>query len=366
MEAMTRHLYLKPGMLLSWIALAPALLASLAGCSYPALLATIVPTLVVNTQASLISATQPGTGVTRELPPIASSQPPASPSKTPAPPVVVSPSKSPVSASMAPLALTVAAIPCDRAAPGNPAIDITVPDDTHFEPGQSFSKTWRLRNDGTCTWNNSYALVWFSGDPLDARLTNNLSENVLPGQNIDITIDLTAPEKPGIYQSNWKLSNKAGELFGIGPNGDAPIWVRIIVEQPNTDTPQPTITPTPTVSTVVAGMTNLKPGESLDLDTNQPGQTQADDLLYALTGDKQHQLVPQNGASLALNQLSQPSIADCQNAALSTDPIDLDGLTIGTYFCYRTNNALPGWARLVLLDPQDDTLSLEILTWTAP
>ncbi len=30
--------------------------------------------------------------------------------------------------------------------------DVTVPDDTHFSPGQTFDKTWRLQNAGDCEW----------------------------------------------------------------------------------------------------------------------------------------------------------------------------------------------------------------------
>ncbi|PIU90073.1 MAG: hypothetical protein COS63_04110, partial [Anaerolineae bacterium CG06_land_8_20_14_3_00_57_67] len=41
--------------------------------------------------------------------------------------------------------------------------DITVPDGASFAPGAAFTKTWRLKNIGTCTWTTSYALVFVSG-----------------------------------------------------------------------------------------------------------------------------------------------------------------------------------------------------------
>jgi hypothetical protein len=47
------------------------------------------------------------------------------------------------------------------------------------------------------------------------------------------------------------LSNADGELFGIGPNGDAPFWARIIVVPSETETPTPTNTPTPEVTLTV-------------------------------------------------------------------------------------------------------------------
>ena len=34
--------------------------------------------------------------------------------------------------------------------------DVTVPDGTRYDPGATFTKTWRLRNIGTCTWTTSW------------------------------------------------------------------------------------------------------------------------------------------------------------------------------------------------------------------
>jgi len=37
--------------------------------------------------------------------------------------------------------------------------DVTVPDGTKMEPGDDFTKTWRLLNAGTCSWTTAYRLV---------------------------------------------------------------------------------------------------------------------------------------------------------------------------------------------------------------
>jgi len=137
---------------------------------------------------------------------------------------------------------------CNRVAAGVP-FDITIPDDTIMQPGQSFTKTWRLVNNGTCKWTRLYAVVFFSGNPMGAHQTNYLNAEVLPGQSIDVSVEFIAPFEPGMYQSNWMLQSQAGELFGLGPNGDAPFWVRIHVVGPPTSTP--TITPLPTGSETV-------------------------------------------------------------------------------------------------------------------
>jgi hypothetical protein len=54
---------------------------------------------------------------------------------------------------------------CDQAEAGVP-IDVTIPDDTKMAPGQTFTKVWRLRNAGTCTWSKNYTIAVFSGEPM--------------------------------------------------------------------------------------------------------------------------------------------------------------------------------------------------------
>ncbi len=38
--------------------------------------------------------------------------------------------------------------------------DVTVPDGSIYPPGATFTKTWRLKNIGTCTWTPSYSMVY--------------------------------------------------------------------------------------------------------------------------------------------------------------------------------------------------------------
>ena len=157
---------------------------------------------------------------------------------------------------------------CNRVAAGVP-FDVTIPDDTIMQPGQSFTKTWRLVNNGTCKWTRLYAVVFFSGNPMGAQQTQYLNAEVLPGQSIDVSVEFIAPFESGTYQSNWMLQSQAGELFGLGPNGDAPFWVRIQVVGPETPTQTPTSTlsgsetatptPTPTLTPTITETPTLTP-----------------------------------------------------------------------------------------------------------
>src|SRR5215212_8257671 len=41
--------------------------------------------------------------------------------------------------------------------------DVNIPDGSQIAPGASFTKTWRLRNAGVCTW-SGYSAIFDSGD----------------------------------------------------------------------------------------------------------------------------------------------------------------------------------------------------------
>lgn len=91
--------------------------------------------------------------------------------------------------------------------------DVTIPDGTVLDPNESFTKTWRLKNSGTCSWTPSYAVVFSNGDSMSGPSTQALTGNVNPGQTMDISVDLKAPSSPGNYQGYWKLRNAAGVTF---------------------------------------------------------------------------------------------------------------------------------------------------------
>jgi Ig-like domain from next to BRCA1 gene len=126
---------------------------------------------------------------------------------------------------------------CDRA---QFIADVTVPDGTNFVPGATFTKTWRLRNVGSCTWTTSYALIFDTGSQMGGPSSVNLPNTVLPGQTVDLSINLTAPSAGGSYRGYWKFKNANGVPFGIGADGTKSWWVDIRVSGP---------TPTPVTST---------------------------------------------------------------------------------------------------------------------
>jgi hypothetical protein len=107
--------------------------------------------------------------------------------------------------------------------------DVTFPDNTVVQPGKTFEKVWRLRNNGTCTWTTAYKLVFHSGHTMGAPASVPIAVDVAPGKTVDLKVSMVAPATDGTYRGNWMLSNTAGALFGIGENGDKPFWVQIVV-----------------------------------------------------------------------------------------------------------------------------------------
>jgi len=132
--------------------------------------------------------------------------------------------------------------------------DVTVPDGTVFGPGTAFTKTWRLKNIGSCTWTTAYQLAFYSGEKMGGPDSLTFPTSVAPGQTVNITVSLTAPTTAGTYRGYWMFKNASGALFGIGANNNKPWWVEIVVSGTSaTHTPTPTATITPTFTATVTG-----------------------------------------------------------------------------------------------------------------
>lgn len=131
--------------------------------------------------------------------------PPPAPTETPLPTATPWPTSTPTAL----LLPTATPRPCNRAV----FISETVKDGTTFSGGQTFTKSWRLRNDGTCTWNLDYRLVFFSGDQMGGPNSVKLINYVKPGEQVDLLVDLKAPAKAGTYTGYWRMQADDGSPF---------------------------------------------------------------------------------------------------------------------------------------------------------
>lgn len=107
--------------------------------------------------------------------------------------------------------------------------DLTIPDGTKIVAGNSFTKTWRIRNSGACTWDTRFDIVFVDGTKMTPGTVWDLKKEVKSGETVDISIDMTAPSTMGTFQGNFQMLNPNGVRFGTGPDSKGSFWVKIQV-----------------------------------------------------------------------------------------------------------------------------------------
>jgi hypothetical protein len=121
--------------------------------------------------------------------------------------------------------------------------DVTIPDNTTMNPGEKFTKTWRVRNNGSCTWEAGFKLVFLGGEAMGGS-SLTLEGAVNAGSEAELSVTLTAPTEAGTYRSNWIMTDFGGTYFGDE------VYVLIIVNGSASSTPSiqstSTSTETPT------------------------------------------------------------------------------------------------------------------------
>jgi polar amino acid transport system substrate-binding protein len=126
-----------------------------------------------------------------------------------------------------------------------------------LDPGERFTKGWRVQNTGTCTWDSGYRLVFVSGNASGARMGGApaaVQAQVGINASYDANVYLVAPLKPGTYQGFWQMENGQGQPFGER----LPVGIRVPAAP--TITPAPTQTPAPGI-TFGADRTQIQAGE---------------------------------------------------------------------------------------------------------
>lgn len=101
--------------------------------------------------------------------------------------------------------------------------DVTVPDGTFMSPGQDFVKTWRVKNTGTVSWGAGYVLTYAYGDQMSGQFVA-LTEVVLPGEEVEVSVQFKAPTAAGEYLSAWTMQNPQDVEF------PQIVFVKIIVQ----------------------------------------------------------------------------------------------------------------------------------------
>ena len=100
--------------------------------------------------------------------------------------------------------------------------DVTIPDNTPMTAGQAFTKTWKVKNAGSCAWDAGFKFAFVGGEQMGGA-TFTLPSSVAAGAVYDISVPMTAPNKSGTLRGNWRMSTAAGQFFGDE------VYVQIVV-----------------------------------------------------------------------------------------------------------------------------------------
>ncbi len=140
-------------------------------------------------------------------------------------------------------------------------------------PAEAFQKGWRIKNTGTCTWDDTYYLNFVRGNVPEAQMDGQptaIEGVVEPNQEYDVYVALVAPEDVAQYVGYWQMHNTDEEVFGE----NITVAVEVLA-----DPGDPTATPegTPVVATETPSVPVETPIPTDEPSTGEPG----DDLLDA-------------------------------------------------------------------------------------
>jgi len=112
---------------------------------------------------------------------------------------------------------------------------VTIPDGTKLKNSETFTKTWRIRNNGQCNWPGDTVLVFVSGTKLDSSDTVQVGE-VVSGTEKEISVQLKAPEQYGNFTGLWQLKSAQGnfgtQMSAVIQAGDPPQNANVTASNP--------------------------------------------------------------------------------------------------------------------------------------
>jgi hypothetical protein len=233
--------------------------------------------------------------------------------------------------------------------------DVTVPDGTKFDPGEKFTKTWQLKNAGTTTWTKSYSLFYVTGDHMDGPVSVPVPSEVAPGQTVNVSVDLKAPDEAGTKKGYWRMANASGTLF------DTSVYVEIVVRGS-----EATATGTPGTP----GPTNT-PGTPQATETSQPSGDAVSDLIVSADKTTVEETCPYTFNFSGQFTVNKTSDVTYQLEAEADSPVTLDPPVTSTFdprtytvvYSLEFTNSIKGWVRLHITSPVDkksDKLNFEL------
>ena len=116
---------------------------------------------------------------------------------------------------------------CDKYSWDLDTVDVNYKDNSTVAPGESFTKTWLIKNIGSCTWGEGYGMVFSYGEKMGGQAVP-LEAAIAPGQEVEVSVTFKAPDLPGTYFSSWTMQSNKGIPF-LG-NDNKSLYVQIVVQ----------------------------------------------------------------------------------------------------------------------------------------
>jgi len=145
--------------------------------------------------------------------------------------------------------------------------DVSIFDGTQMAPGTQFTKIWRIKNIGEMAWPPGAKLLFVGGDQMSAELTVPIGDPdkmVMPGEEVDVAVDMVAPAQLGRYLGYWRLTGPHGRRrFGQR------VWCHIqVVDPAGAETVHDEKTIADEISTLMAKAAKSCPEDKDDADAD--------------------------------------------------------------------------------------------------
>jgi hypothetical protein len=174
-----------------------------------------VYTAAVETAFAIVSKTAAAVANTPTVTPIPGASPTLGPSNTPL--ITDTPPGGTTLATNTPFTINTPLPPTQQSCDNAALIAETIPDNSEIAPGAQFVKTWTIKNTGPCTWNTNYRLAYgWGGEGTDWKTTQPayLPRVVNPGEEVDVSVTLSAPANTGQYGAHFRMQDDSGYYFG--------------------------------------------------------------------------------------------------------------------------------------------------------
>jgi hypothetical protein len=110
--------------------------------------------------------------------------------------------------------------------------DVNYPPDSIVKAGTAFTKTWRVKNSGTCPWEDgiyNVDLHFEGGDQMSGLPVQDISPTTVnPGDTVEVSVKLAAPATAGTYIGYWLPTADGNVRFGYGDKNQYSLALRII------------------------------------------------------------------------------------------------------------------------------------------